>query len=181
MKIRSATFFHEPRSGKESGKETVLPLSAMLAKNKGQPPIKRTVLFYKTLLLWSKQEQILHFSSSLDGRHYLSVPPFEVHIITIDVSVATSHLGIHPAFHHLSTPHIVGKCSQEQRVTTETTEHGAELSEVRAQQGIGLPFRHSWRKLLARQQLVSISDIRMVLRSVQTLVLLDAGDSQLKT
>lgn len=30
-------------------KETVLPLSAMLAKNKGQPPIKRTVLFYKTL------------------------------------------------------------------------------------------------------------------------------------
>ena len=49
MKIRSATFFHEPRSGKESGKETVLPLSAMLAKNKGQPPIKRTVLFYKTL------------------------------------------------------------------------------------------------------------------------------------
>ena len=26
-------------------KETVLPLSAMLAKNKGQPPIKRTVLF----------------------------------------------------------------------------------------------------------------------------------------
>lgn len=49
MKIRSATLFHEPRSGKESGKETVLPLSAMLAKNKGQPPIKRTVLFYKTL------------------------------------------------------------------------------------------------------------------------------------
>ena len=32
MKIRSATFFLEPRSGKESGKETVLPLSAMLAK-----------------------------------------------------------------------------------------------------------------------------------------------------
>ena len=26
-------------------KRTVLPLSAMLAKNKGQPPIKRTVLF----------------------------------------------------------------------------------------------------------------------------------------
>lgn len=49
MKIRSATFFHEPRSGKESGKETALPLSAMLAKSKGQPPIKRTVLFYKTL------------------------------------------------------------------------------------------------------------------------------------
>jgi len=45
MKIRSATFFLEPRSGKESGKETVLPLSAMLAKDKGQPPIKRTVLF----------------------------------------------------------------------------------------------------------------------------------------
>lgn len=169
MKIRSATFFHEPRSGKESGKETVFSLSAMLAKNKGQPPIKRTVLFYKTLLLWSKQEQILHFSSSLDGRHYLSIPPFEVHIVTIDVSVATSHLGIHPAFHHLSTSHIVGKCSQEQRVTTEVTEHGAELSEVRAQQGIGLPFRHFWREPLARQQLVPISDIRMVLRSMQTL------------
>ena len=49
MKIRSATFFLEPRSGKESGKETVFSLSAMLEKNKGQPPIKRTVLFYKTL------------------------------------------------------------------------------------------------------------------------------------
>lgn len=138
----------------------------------------KTLPKYKKLF---KQEQILHFSSSLNGRHYLSVPPFEVHIITIDVSVATSHLGIHPAFHHLSTPHIVGKCSQEQRVTTETTEHGAKLSEVRAQQGIGLPLRHFWRKPLARQQLVPISDIRMMLRSMQTLVLLDAGNSQLKT
>ena len=45
MKIRSATFFHEPRRGKESGKETAFSLSAMLAKNKGQPPIKRTVLY----------------------------------------------------------------------------------------------------------------------------------------
>ena len=33
------------RGAKKSGKETVLPLSAMLAKDKGQPPIKRTVLF----------------------------------------------------------------------------------------------------------------------------------------
>ena len=33
------------RSGKESGKETDHSLSAMLANNKGQPPIKRTVLF----------------------------------------------------------------------------------------------------------------------------------------
>lgn len=40
MKIRSATFFHEQRSGKESGKETVFSLSAMLAKNKGQPPMR---------------------------------------------------------------------------------------------------------------------------------------------
>ena len=102
-------------------------------------------------------------------------------MVRIEGSVGTSHLGIHPAFHHLSTPHIVVKCSQGQRVTTETTEHGAELSEVRAQHGIGLPFRHSWRKLLARQQLVPIPDIRMVLRAVQTLVLLDAGDRQLKT
>ena len=49
MKIRFATFFHEPRSGKESGKDPVFSLSAMLAKNKGQPPIKRTVLFFETL------------------------------------------------------------------------------------------------------------------------------------
>ena len=124
---------------------------------------------------------MLHFSSSLDGRHYLSVPPFEVHIITIDVSVATPHLGIHPASHHLSTPDIIGKCSQQQGVTTGTTEHGTQLSEVRAEQGIGLPLRHPWRIPLARQQLVPISDIRMMLRSMQTLVLLDAGDSQLKT
>ena len=138
----------------------------------------KTLPKYKKLF---KQEQILHFSSSLDGRHYLSVPPFEVNIVTIDVSVATSHLGIHPTFHHLATPHIVGKCSQQQGVTTEATEHGAQLSEVRAQQGISLPLRHSWRKLLARQQLVTIAYIRMMFRSVQTLVLLDAGDSQLKT
>ena len=44
-----------------------------------------------------------------------------------------------------------------------------------------LAFRHFWREPLARQQLVPISDIRMMLRSMQTLVLLDAGDSQLKT
>ena len=167
------------RGAERKWQRTIYPLSAMLEKNKGQPQSKGLSCFYKTL--WSKQEQVLHFSSSLDGRHYLSVPPFEVHIVTIDVSVATSHLGIHPAFHHLSTSHIVGKCSQEQRVTTEATEHGAQLSEVRAQQGIGLPFRHSWRIPLTRQQLVPISYIRMVLRSVKPLVLLDAGDSQFKT
>ena len=72
-----------------------------------------------------KQEQILHFSYSLDGWHNLSVPPFEVHIITIDVSVTISHLGIHPAFHHLTTPDIVGKRSQQQGITTKATEHGA--------------------------------------------------------
>lgn len=49
MKIRSATFFHEPRSGKESGKETVLPLSAILAKNKDSPQSKGLSYFYKTL------------------------------------------------------------------------------------------------------------------------------------
>ena len=135
--------------------------------------------FLKWALLWSKQEQILHFSSSLDGRHYLSVPPFEVHIVTIYVSVATSHLGVHPTSHHLSTPNIICKRSQQQRVTTETTEHGAQLSKVRAQQGIGLPLRHSWRQPFTKQQLMPIAYVWMMFRSMQSLVLLDAGDSQL--
>ena len=126
----------------------------MLEKNKGQPQSKGLSCFYKTL--WSKQEQVLHFSSSLNGRHYLSVgfhpsfsrhgitqtslvlliwfaenvPSLEVHIVTIDVPVATSHLGIHPTSHHLSTSDIICKRSQQQRVTTEATEHGAQLSEV---------------------------------------------------
>ena len=52
MKIRSATFFHEPRSGKESGKETVLPLSAMLAKNKGQPKSKGLSFIHKSFFLF---------------------------------------------------------------------------------------------------------------------------------
>lgn len=68
MKIRSATFFHEPRSGKESGKETVLSLSAMLAKNKGQPPIKRTVLFYKTLFYGvNKSRYSIFLLRSMEG------------------------------------------------------------------------------------------------------------------
>lgn len=68
MKIRSATFFHEPRSGKESGKETVLPLSAMLAKNKGQPPIKGTVLFYKTLFYGvNKSRYSIFLLRSMEG------------------------------------------------------------------------------------------------------------------
>lgn len=50
MKIRSATFFHEPRSGKESGKETVFSLSAMLAKNKGQPQSKGLSFIHKSFL-----------------------------------------------------------------------------------------------------------------------------------
>jgi len=48
MKIRSATFFHEPRSGKESGKETVFSLSAMLAKKtKDSPNQKDCPIFIK--------------------------------------------------------------------------------------------------------------------------------------
>lgn len=91
MKIRSATFFHEPRSGKESGKETVLSLSAMLAKNKGQPSIKRTVLFYKTLFYGvNKSRYSIFLLRSMEG----TIFPF-----------------------HLSIPHIVGKCSQQQGVT----------------------------------------------------------------
>ena len=45
MKIRSATFFHEPRSGKESGKETVFSLSAMLAKNTKDSPQSKGLSF----------------------------------------------------------------------------------------------------------------------------------------
>ena len=41
MKIRPATFFHEPRSGKESGKETVRSLSAMPANDKRTAPNKK--------------------------------------------------------------------------------------------------------------------------------------------
>ena len=68
MKIRSATFFHELRSGKESGKETVFSLSAMLAKNKGQPPIKRTVLFYKTLFYGvNKSRYSIFLLRSMEG------------------------------------------------------------------------------------------------------------------
>lgn len=60
--------YHEPRSGKESGKETVLPLSAMLAKNKGQPPIKRTVLFYKTLFYGvNKSRYSIFLLRSMEG------------------------------------------------------------------------------------------------------------------
>lgn len=59
---------HEPRSGKESGKETVFSLSAMLAKNKGQPPIKRTVLFYKTLFYGvNKSRYSIFLLRSMEG------------------------------------------------------------------------------------------------------------------
>lgn len=68
MKIRSATFFHEPRSGKESGKETVFSLFAMLERNKGQPPIKRTVLFYKTLFYGvNKSRYSIFLLRSMEG------------------------------------------------------------------------------------------------------------------
>lgn len=48
MKIRSATFFHEPRSGKESVKETVLPYLRCLQNNKGQPKSKGLSFIHKS-------------------------------------------------------------------------------------------------------------------------------------
>lgn len=48
MKIRSATFFMS-RGAERKWQRTVLPLSAMLAKNKGQPKSKGLSYFYKTL------------------------------------------------------------------------------------------------------------------------------------
>lgn len=40
MKIRSATFFREPRSGKESGKETTASYLRCLQKTKDSPQSK---------------------------------------------------------------------------------------------------------------------------------------------
>lgn len=48
MKIRSATFFMS-RGAERKWQRTVFPYLRCLQNNKGQPPIKRTVLFYKTL------------------------------------------------------------------------------------------------------------------------------------
>lgn len=43
-------------------------LSAMLAKNKGQPPIKRTVLFYKTLFYGvNKSRYSIFLLRSMEG------------------------------------------------------------------------------------------------------------------
>ena len=49
-------------------KETVFSLSAMLVKNKGQPPIKRTVLFYKTLFYGvNKSRYSIFLLRSMEG------------------------------------------------------------------------------------------------------------------
>ena len=75
---------------KKVAKKPSCPYLRCLQRTKDSPQSKG-LSYFINLILWSKQEQILHFSSSLDGRHYLSVPPFEVHIITIDVPIVTSH------------------------------------------------------------------------------------------
>ena len=53
---------------KKVAKKPFLPLSAMLAKNKGQPPIKRTVLFYKTLFYGvNKSRYSIFLLRSMEG------------------------------------------------------------------------------------------------------------------
>ena len=54
MKIRSATFFHEPRSGKESGKEPFFPYLRCLQNNKGQLKSKGLSFIHKSFfsVLW---------------------------------------------------------------------------------------------------------------------------------
>lgn len=67
MKIRSATFFMS-RGAERKWQRTVFSLSAMLAKNKGQPPIKRTVLFYKTLFYGvNKSRYSIFLLRSMEG------------------------------------------------------------------------------------------------------------------
>ena len=67
MKIRSATFFMS-RGAERKWQRTVFFLSAMLAKNKGQPPIKRTVLFYKTLFYGvNKSRYSIFLLRSMEG------------------------------------------------------------------------------------------------------------------
>ena len=46
MKIRPATFFHERKGGKESGKETSAPYLRCLQMPKGQPQPKGLSLLF---------------------------------------------------------------------------------------------------------------------------------------
>lgn len=76
---------------------------------------------------------------------------------------------------------IVGKRGKQERIFPELAEHGTELPQILPQQRLALPACHCPCRIpLARLQLMTISNVRMMLFGVPPLKELDAAHRPLK-
>lgn len=100
----------------------------------------------------------------------------ESYILTVDVSIACFQFPNQRTFGYLSTTqkpirtNIVGKRGKEQTILPELPEHRTELPQVFPQKRVRLSFCHGTCRIpFARQQLMPIPYIRMVLLRVPSL------------
>ena len=133
-------------------------------------------------LLFKKQHEF-HLPSPFDARNHFPLVASEGDIFLIDIAVTRLQFFQQPALGYFSIPfdtgtaHIIRKNTNDQRITSQITEHTAQLTEVCSQNGITLCFCNTVGKPLPGKNFVTPPDIRpMLFLSMPTLESLDTLD-----
>ena len=108
----------------------------------------------------------------MDGRNNLAFPSAKVEVIGLEVAVAGLYLleqaalGTFLVAEDFVGTDIVGKYGEEKAVPAVFTEEVAEAVEVGAEKRVGLYFREITGKMFGGENVVSPTDIRVVLTDV---------------
>ena len=118
------------------------------------------------------KKRIFHHSSSVDGRNNLAFPSAKVEVIGLEVAVAGLYLLEQAAFGAFLVAEdfvgtdIIGKNGEEKTVPAVLAEEVTEAAEVGAKKRVGLYCREVTGKMFGGENVVSPTNIRVVLSDV---------------
>ena len=142
-----------------------------------------SIIELEFMILMDVQELKFFISSPFDARNHFPLVASEGDIFLIDIAVTRLQFFQQPALGYFSIPfdtgtaHIIRKNTNDQRITSQITEHTAQLTEVCSQNGITLCFCNTVGKPLPGKNFVPPPDIRpMLFLSMPTLESLDTLD-----
>lgn len=137
-------------------------------------------------MLRKKEQGKLHLSAFDQSIQDLALVSAERDILPIEVPVSSLYLSQQLTLLVLAitqqTPytHVIGKQGQQQGILAISLEMFKAFPKVGTEQRVRLPFRHIYREMLTRLQLMTIPDVWIMFPAVQSLKVFHDGHGTLK-
>ena len=139
--------------------------------------MKRQCCFCTASFIWSlnKEQRKLHLSAFNQPTQNFSLISAERNILSIEVPTSSLYFSQQPTLGVLTIAkqsphtHVIGKQCEQQGILTIAFEVFKAFPKVGTEQGVCLMFRHICRETFAWLQLMTISNIRIILPAVHAL------------